>query len=265
MVQVGQEVHDRTTSWDESLGNSAHEQVTFREGRWKVELRLRHVRNEISQGARSQTGEEEDEHHQQLAGVAQGVGEVPDKWKTPTLHDAGVENHRMPHVQERVLQNRVRETEKNNSDNTSSVPGRLSLGPSEEKDITGTINELTKVDPHEQELSYDPFEFLDDVTGQTLDKKMAVEARKLEMQFFRNMKVHDKVPRWMAARDGCKVITTKWRDINKRRPAEPELQSQAGRQGDQDRFSIRLVCRHPSIGVPAPRVQAIRTDKICTG
>ena len=71
------------------------------------------------------------------------------------------------------------------------------------------------MDPHEQELLYDPFEFIDDVTGQTLDKKMAVEARKLEMQFFRNMKVFDKVPRWMAARDGCKVITTKWRDINK--------------------------------------------------
>ena len=132
-----------------------------------------------------------------------------------TRHDAGVENHRMPHVQERVLQNRMRETEKNNLDNTSSVLGRLSLGPREEKDITNAINELTTVDPHEQELLYDPFEFLDDVTGQTLDKKMAVEARKLEMQFFRNMKVYDKVPRWMAARDGCKVITTKWRDINK--------------------------------------------------
>ena len=55
------------------------------------------------------------------------------------------------------------------------------------------------------------------------------------MQFFRNIKVFDKVPWWMAARDGCKVLTTKWRDINK--AAEPELQSQAGRQGDQDRFS----------------------------
>ena len=78
---------------------------------------------------------------------------------------------------------------------------RLSLEPSEAKDITGTINELTKVDPHERELLYDPFEFFD-VTGQTLDKKMAVEARKLEMQFFRKMKVYDKVPRWMAAHDG---------------------------------------------------------------
>ena len=141
--------------------------------------------------------------------------------------------------------------EKNNLDNTSSVLGRLSLGPTEARDITQTINELSKVDPHEKDMLYDPYEFFDDVTGQTLDKKMAVEARKLEMQFFRNMKVYDKVPRWMAARDGCKVITTKWRDINKGRPAEPELQSKAGRQGDQDGFSTGLVCRYPSIGVLA--------------
>ena len=53
------------------------------------------------------------------------------------------------------------------------------------------------------------------MTGQSLDKDMAREARKLEMQFFRNMKVYEKVPRWMAARDGCKVITTRWLDINK--------------------------------------------------
>ena len=86
----------------------------------------------------------------------------------------------------------------------------IALQPSEAKDITGTINELTNVDPHEEELLYDPFELFDDVTGQTLDK-----AKKLEMQLFRKMKVYDKVPRWMAARDGCKVITTKWRDINK--------------------------------------------------
>ena len=88
------------------------------------------------------------------------------------------------------------------------------LGPSEAKDITGMINQVVKVDRHEKQLLYDPFEFLDDVTGQTLDKTMAVEARKLEMLFFRSRKVYDKVPKWMAARDGCKVFTTKWRDIN---------------------------------------------------
>ena len=87
--------------------------------------------------------------------------------------------------------------------------GRLSLAPSDAKDITGTIDELIKVDPHEKELQYVSFECFDDVTGQTLDKRMAEEARKLEMQFFKNMKVYDRVPRWMAARDGCKVTTTK--------------------------------------------------------
>ena len=45
------------------------------------------------------------------------------------------------------------------------VLGRLSLGPSEAKDITGTINGLIKVDPHEKELLWDPFEFFDDVTA----------------------------------------------------------------------------------------------------
>ena len=50
------------------------------------------------------------------------------------------------------------------------------------------------------------------------------------MQFFRNMKVCDKVPRWMVARDGCKVSTTKWRDIN---------------EGDQrnTNYRVRLVGR----------------------
>ena len=59
------------------------------------------------------------------------------------------------------------------------------------------------------------------MTEQTLDKIMAVEARKLEMQFFKNMKVYDKEPRWTAARDGCKVITTKWRDTNKGEQQNP--------------------------------------------
>ena len=44
---------------------------------------------------------------------------------------------------------------------------------------------------------------------------MTTVPRKFEMQFFRNMKVLDKVPRWMATRDSCKVMTTRWLDINK--------------------------------------------------
>ena len=158
--------------------------------------------------------------------------------------------------------------EKNNLDNTSSVLGRLSLGPSEAKDITGTINKLAEVDPHEQELSYDPFEFFNEMTGHTFDKKMAVEARKLEMQFFGNMKAYDKVPRWMAARDGCNVITTKLRDINEGDQRNPNNRARlVGREikthSRLDLFaatppleSLRMIC--------SMCVQAIRTDKIRT-
>ena len=64
---------------------------------------------------------------------------------------------------------------------------------------------------------------------------MAVVARKLEMQFFRNMKENDKVPRWMAARDGCKVITTKWRDINRGDQRNPNYRARlVGRENKTD-------------------------------
>ena len=129
--------------------------------------------------------------------------------------------------------------EKNNLDNTSGVLG---------------INELIKVDPHEQELLCDPFEFFDDETGQTLDKRTAVEARKLEMQFFRNMKVYDKVPRWMAARDACKAVTTKWQSINKGDQRNPNYRARlVGREIKTDSrldvfatspplASLRMIC-----------------------
>ena len=115
--------------------------------------------------------------------------------------------------------------EKNHLDRTAEFLGRLSLGPAEARDVTKAINELINGDPHEKEALYDPYEFFDDVTGQSLDSDRAKEARKLEMQFFRNMKVYEKVPRWMAARDGCKVITTRWLDINKGDQQNPNYRS----------------------------------------
>ena len=79
---------------------------------------------------------------------------------------------------------------------------------------------------------------------------MAVEARKLEMQFFRSMKkVYDEVPRYGRTR-WLQGYYDEVAGHQQRRPAEPELQGQVGRQGDQDGLSIGLVCRHPSIGVP---------------
>ena len=38
-------------------------------------------------------------------------------------------------------------------------------------------------------------EFTDDVSGQHLDARLAVKARKLEMDFFRRMRVYTEVPR----------------------------------------------------------------------
>ena len=70
------------------------------------------------------------------------------------------------------------------------------------------------------------------------------------MQFFRNMKVYDKVPRWMATRDGCKVITTKWRDINKGDQRNPNYRARL--VGREIKTDSRLdLFGHPSIGVPA--------------
>ena len=54
---------------------------------------------------------------------------------------------------------------------------------------------------------------------------MAIEARKLEMKFFRDMKVYSKVPRSEAYINGAKVITTKWLDINKGDDQEPNYRS----------------------------------------
>ena len=83
------------------------------------------------------------------------------------------------------------------------------------QDVTGAINVLTKADPHAKDELYQDFEFIDDVSGRVLDHELAVKARKLEMDFFRKMRVYDKVPRAVSTRDGCRVISTKWVDINK--------------------------------------------------
>ena len=54
-------------------------------------------------------------------------------------------------------------------------------------------------------MLYTDADFMDDVTGQVLDKEEAMRARKTEMQFFKQRGVYTKVARegWM------KVISTK--------------------------------------------------------
>jgi hypothetical protein len=146
--------------------------------------------------------------------------------------------------------------EKNKTEGTHGLLGKLSLGPAEAKDVTMAINELMKADPHkdENETLYDPYDFFDDVTGHDLDRDMATAARQLEMKFFKKMKVYEKLPRWMAARDRCKVITTRWLDINKGDRANPNYRSRlVGREIKTDTRldlfaatppleSLRLIC-----------------------
>ena len=74
------------------------------------------------------------------------------------------------------------------------------------------LNAVSK-DLNAVESLYSNVDFYDDISGKELDHKMAAEARRLEIEFFKKMKVYKKVPRWYAR--GHKVIKTRWLDVNK--------------------------------------------------
>ena len=152
-VQVGQEVHDRTTSWDER-GTQLINKLLFEKGVGKVnfdfdmfemksatehEVRLARKRTRIISNSQALLKELA---KYQTSGRHQYV--TTREWKTTACHMYNNEFCRT--VCETIMK------ERNYLDHTSGILGRLSLGPSEAKNITGTINELTKVDPHEQEL-----------------------------------------------------------------------------------------------------------------
>ena len=60
---------------------------------------------------------------------------------------------------------------------------------------------------------YENYDFVDDISMKPLDKARAIEARRLEIEFFSKMNVYEKVPRSQAA--GHKVITTRLLDVEK--------------------------------------------------
>ena len=74
-------------------------------------------------------------------------------------------------------------------------------------------------DPFQQ--IYEGKEFIDDISGMPLDKAMAIEARKLEMAFFKKMKVYTKVKKeaWM------RPIATNWIDTNKGDESAPNYRA----------------------------------------
>ena len=57
------------------------------------------------------------------------------------------------------------------------------------------------------------YDFADDISRKPLLTDRAIEARRLEIEFFRKMKVYEEVPRSDAA--GHKIVTTRWLDIYK--------------------------------------------------
>jgi hypothetical protein len=71
------------------------------------------------------------------------------------------------------------------------------------------------------EYLYKDGEFVDDISGKSLQKDLVIEARLLELGFFRDLEVYTKVDRepWM------RPITTKWLDINKGDRTNPNYRS----------------------------------------
>ena len=102
-------------------------------------------------------------------------------------------------------------------------------------DITAILHAVAhgeRKTPHETEWEermrfealYEEMEFIDDVhEGNLLPKDKVIEARQLEMDFFRRMKVYRKVPKALAK--GKPVIPTRWVDTNKGSEAEPNYRS----------------------------------------
>ena len=115
---------------------------------------------------------------------------------------------------------------------------------------------IAKVEPHPSphvekhedwwKNLYENVDFVDDMHGYApLDKDLATQARKLEMDYFKSMKVYSKVPRSRAK--GRRIITTKWLDTNKGDLEKPNYRSRlVGREIKRDK-SLDLFAATPPI------------------
>ena len=108
--------------------------------------------------------------------------------------------------------------------------------------------------PHDErpDLSwyYGPGYFTDDVKGGTLIKERCIEARMLEMEYFRKMGVYRKIKRTDLP-PGAKVITTKWVDTNKGTEEEPNYRSRlVGREIKTD--------ERPDLFAATPPLESLR-------
>merc|ERR1712086_474798 len=101
-------------------------------------------------------------------------------------------------------------------------------------DISNLIGALDEeISPHDEaeemerwRMMYDGYDFFDDMNEfKKMDREEVIKARRVEMQFFKNMGVYVKVPRETARRHGCKIITTKWLDTNTGDAQNPNYRS----------------------------------------
>ena len=84
-------------------------------------------------------------------------------------------------------------------------------------DVAGQFNalicSLIVIENASSNGMYRHYDFFDDVSNKLLNKKKAIEARQLEIDFLGKMKVYNKVPRSQAI--GHKVNWTKWLQVGK--------------------------------------------------
>ena len=96
-------------------------------------------------------------------------------------------------------------------------------------------SQLEDATPKEEDpfaAMYEDMDFIDDVSGLPLDKSIAVQARRTEMEFFKKRGVYTKRKResWM------KVIDTRWLDVNKGDEDHPNYRARlVGREIKKDR------------------------------
>ena len=127
-------------------------------------------------------------------------------------------------------------------------------------EVIRELLEVLEPHPHEDieymEYLYSGNAFFDDVHGKWLDKSRAIEARRLELKFFRKMGVYTKVPRTDA--DGNDIITTRWIDTDKGDDDNPQLQVKIGWARNRNGRTTRVVCRNSSLGEFAVHHQQMR-------
>ena len=107
------------------------------------------------------------------------------------------------------------------------VAEKFDIGPAVEKLMAIQAKMELEEPPHEADGAiqfrelYADYDFVDDVSGLRLDKSLAIAARKVEIEFFKNRGVYEKVAKepWMH------VITTKWLDVNKNDEATPNYRA----------------------------------------